>query len=108
MPRQYGNFNATNFVFARFESNSTHGLVAAHNDLVDGLFIFVRMKALLRLVLHVEEVADPLLVPTKPPQIIAATAFVQGKQKRVIFGSNCAQTYRGKSGELGHRWGILV
>src|SRR5689334_12517758 len=108
MSRQQSNFDAANFVFAWLKRHPPNRIVPAQHNLIDRSLVFARVKTLLRLVLHVEEFADPLFVPTKATQIIATTTLVQGQQKRRVFRRNRAQTYGGKRSELGHRWGILI
>jgi hypothetical protein len=43
------------------------------------------IKCALRLVLHLQKLADTVFVPTKVAQIVTATALINLKQKVVVF-----------------------
>ena len=68
--------NAADFLLASFHERAAHGFALQQDDLIDSLRTFVPVEALLRLVLHIEKLADAVLVPAQLTQVFAAMNFL--------------------------------
>src|SRR5687768_16831015 len=103
MLRVQSDIDAADLVFTRLEHQPADGLAVSRDDLIHGPSVLVCMKTLLRFVLHVEEFAHALFFPTKPPQIVAATALVKREEERRVFRGHRAKTDRVRWSGFCHR-----
>lgn len=62
--RQERNINAANLMFARIDEQPAGAFAVAQDYFVARALVVVVMKLLLRFILHVEELADTIFIPT--------------------------------------------
>src|SRR5882757_2149743 len=98
--------DTANFVFAAFDNQPAGGFAFPQNHFVGRSLVFTLKELLLGLVLHPEKLADTILLPTKPAQIVATAAFVDLEENLLIVGRHRSKANRVRAFSFGHGVGF--
>jgi hypothetical protein len=92
--RQQRYVNAANFMIASLNNQATRRVAVPQDYLIVSPWVFALVETSLRLVLHVEKLADAISIPAELAQVVATVAPEHFEQELLVVGSSRSQANR--------------